>query len=71
MKRDTLEGWKTIATRLSDVSGMDISAEGARRLSLRARDPLPVRRWGRRIAVEQAILDAWAERQVRAVGRAH
>jgi hypothetical protein len=64
-KLPTVEGWKDIAVFVSERSGMDLSPDAARKLSYRVRDPLPVKRWGRRVSANLEALRAWVDRQMR------
>jgi hypothetical protein len=59
----TVQGWKLIAECLTQLTGFEVSPNAARMLARRARDPLPVKRWGRRSCAYVVRLSEWAQRQ--------
>ena len=63
VKVGDLDGWGQNAAHLSEITGLSISVQQARRYAARTNDPLPVRRVGRRarphVVAFKAQLEAW------------
>jgi hypothetical protein len=60
-----VNGWEGIAERVSARAGLPVSVDSVTRYSRRAKDRLPVRKWGARVYAVAADLDAWTDRQFR------
>lgn len=58
-----LVGYKAIAAYLASKVGIEFSDEAVRAYSARARDPLPISLFGRRVIADSAHLDGWVTRQ--------
>lgn len=63
-----LQGWRAIAAYVAARTGFTVNVDSVQRWARRAKDPLPVKRWGLdrpRVVADRAALDAWITRQWR------
>jgi hypothetical protein len=63
-----LRGYKEIAAFIASRIGDTVSIRSARGYGVRADDPIPVRRFGNRVFIDDDQLDIWVARQWKPAG---